>query len=167
MNNEKPLFIKASQASLILYTATLGLLTGCVGYVEGPPPEQAYGEPPSVVMEDDYVYYPEYEVYYSRTRREYVYPEGGRWVSRPAPRGVSVNVLVSSPSVAVGFHDSPAAHHAAVVRQYPRNWTPPAQAHDQRHDQKNPPNPPSPPKDTRHDDKDQHKDDRHDDHPQK
>lgn len=175
MNDQNPLSIKAGQARLILCTAIIGLLTGCVGYVEGPPPERVYVEPSVVVVQDDYVYYPEYEVYYSRTRREYVYPEGGLWVSRPAPRGISVNVLVSSPSVAVDFHDSPAAHHAAVIRQYPRNWAPPAQNHDQRHDQKSPP---SPPKDDRHDDKSQHKDDRHDgwndrndnrrdDHPQK
>jgi hypothetical protein len=164
MNNEKPLFIKAGQARLILCIAGLGLLTGCVGYVEGPGPERVYAEPSVVVVQDDYVYYPEYEVYYSRTRREYVYPEGGQWVSRPTPRGISVNVLVSSPSVAVDFHDSPAAHHAAVIRQYPRNWAPPAQNHDQRRDQKSPP---SPPKDNRHDDKhddrNDHKDNRHDD----
>jgi hypothetical protein len=23
------------------------------------------------------------------------------------------------------FHDSPANHHAAVVKQYPKNWAPP------------------------------------------
>jgi hypothetical protein len=35
-------------------------------------------------------------------------------------------VLLASPSVKMDFHDSPAQHHAAVVKQYPKNWSPPA-----------------------------------------
>ena len=31
-----------------------------------------------------------------------------------------------SPSVKMDFHDSPANHHAAVVKQYPKNWRRPA-----------------------------------------
>jgi hypothetical protein len=37
------------------------------------------------------------------------------------------------------FHDSPAQHHAAVVQQYPRNWSPPGPDHgrkDARNDDK-------------------------------
>jgi hypothetical protein len=52
--------------------------------------------------------------------------ESGAWVSQPAPRGVSVNVLLASPSVKMDFHDSPVQRHAAVVRKYPKNWTPPS-----------------------------------------
>jgi hypothetical protein len=78
-----------------------------------------------VVVQDDYVYYPAYQVYYSSSRHQYAYLEGRTWVSRPAPRGVSVDVLMVSPSVRMDFHDSPANHHAAVVKQYPKNWTPP------------------------------------------
>ena len=69
------------------------------------------------------MYYPNYGVYYSPIHG-YAYMEGGAWVSRPAPRGVSVDVLLASPSVRMNFHDSPANHHAAVARQYPRNWKP-------------------------------------------
>jgi hypothetical protein len=29
-----------------------------------------------------------------------------------------------SPSVKMDFHDSPANHHAEIVRQYPKNWKP-------------------------------------------
>ena len=76
------------------------------------------------VAQDDYVYYPKYECYYSVSRHQYAYREGNAWVSRPAPRGVSVNVLRTSPSVKMNFHDSPAQHHAAVVKQYPKNWKP-------------------------------------------
>jgi len=120
MNNKK-LFFKADKVGLVLCAALLGTLTGCVGYVDGPRAEVGT----TVVVQDDYVYYPGYEVYYSSSRHQYAYREGRAWVSRPAPRGVSVNVLLASPSVRMDFHDSPAQHHAAVVQQYPRNWAPP------------------------------------------
>ena len=64
-----------------------------MGYVDGPR-AGVYVAPPVVVVQDDYVYYPDYEVYYSSSRHQYAYLEGGAWVSRPAPRGVSVNVLL-------------------------------------------------------------------------
>jgi hypothetical protein len=37
--------------------------------------------------------------------------------------------------VRLDFHDSPSNHHAAVVRQYPKQWTPPGSGHgyQQRH----------------------------------
>ena len=97
----------------------LGTLTGCVAYVDRPPQGSVYMAPPVVVVEDDYIYYPDYEIYYSSSRHQYAYLEGRAWVSRPAPRGVSVNVLFASPSVRMDFHDSPEHHHAEVVRQYP------------------------------------------------
>ena len=78
-----------------------------------------------VLVDDDYVYYPGYEVYYSSRRHQYAYRDGNRWVSRPAPRGMSVEALRAAPSVKMNFHDSPAQHHAAVVKQYPKNWAPP------------------------------------------
>jgi hypothetical protein len=122
--NNKRLFFKADKAGFVLGAVLLVTLTGCVGYVEGPR-AGVYAEPQVLVAQDDYVYYPGYEVYYSSSRRQYAYPEGGVWVVRPAPRGVSVNVLLASPSVRMDFHDSPAQHHAAVVKQYPKNWAPP------------------------------------------
>lgn len=75
-----------------------------------------------VVYEDDYDYYPGYEVYYSRTRHEYVYRDGTQWVRRPQPRGVQLDVLLAAPSVRVDFRDSPERHHDSVIRTYPRNW---------------------------------------------
>ena len=108
--------------------ALLGTLTSCVAYVDRPAPGSLYVVPSNgdaaFIVEDDYVYYPSYECYYSVSRHQYAYREGNAWVSRPAPRGVSVNMLVASPSVRMNFHDSPAQHHAAVVRQYPKNWKP-------------------------------------------
>ena len=65
---------------------------------------------------------PQYECYYSVSRHQYAYREDNAWVSRPAPHGVSVNVLLASPSVKMDFHDTPARHHAVVAKQYPKNW---------------------------------------------
>ncbi len=121
----------AGQAGLVLGTVFIGALTGCIGYVEGPGPGRVYVQPPSVrvetgiVVQDDYVYYPGYQVYYSSNRRQYVYLEGRSWVSRPAPPRVSVDVLFASPSVRLDFHDAPSMHHAAIARQYPKHWAPP------------------------------------------
>jgi hypothetical protein len=123
MNNKK-LFFKTDKVGFVLCAALLGTLTGCVGYVDGPR-AGIYAEPSVAVVQDDYVYYPGYEVYYSSSRHQYAYREGNAWVSRSAPRGVSANVLMASPSVRMDFHDSPAQHHAAVVKQYPKNWSPP------------------------------------------
>jgi hypothetical protein len=126
--NHKRLFCKANTAGFVLGAAFLATLTGCIGYVEQPRGAYVYAAPPvvetTVVVEDDYVYYPNYEVYYSSSRHQYAYLEGGAWISRPAPHGVSVEVLLASPSVRMDFHDAPARHHAEIVRQYPRNWAP-------------------------------------------
>jgi hypothetical protein len=117
------------------YGTLLGALTGCVGYVDGPQQGRVYAPPPpayvesAVVVQDDYVYYPGYEVYYGGNTRQYYYRDGGSWVSRPSPPRVSADVLFASPSVRLGFHDAPAVHHAAIVQQYPRNWTPPGWSH--------------------------------------
>ena len=122
----------------------LATLTGCVGYVDGPR-GGAYVAP-AVVVVDDYVYYPDYEIYYSSSRRQYAYLEGGAWVSRPAPRGVSVDVLVASPSVRMDFHDSPANHHAEVIQKYPRQ----AAVRDEKQDRK------EKQKDEKRDERDEH-----------
>ena len=121
--NDKLLFLKANKVGFALAAAFLVTLTGCVGYVDGPRTGVEV-ESPAFAVQDDYVYYPQYECYYSVSRHQYAYREGNAWVARPAPRGVSVNVLMRSPSVKMDFHDSPANHHAAVVKQYPKNWKP-------------------------------------------
>jgi hypothetical protein len=126
--NKQKFFLPSGTAGLVLGAVLLGALTGCVAYVDRPAPGSVYVSPAyentTVVVVDDYVYYPSYECYYSVSRHQYAYREGNAWVSRPAPRGVSVNVLLASPSVRMNFHDSPAQHHAAVAKQYPKNWKP-------------------------------------------
>ena len=134
MNNKK-LFFKADKAGFVLGALLLVTLTGCVAYVDGPR-AGIQAEPYVFVAQDDYIYYPGYDVYYSSHRRQYAYLEGGAWVSRPAPPGVSVNVLLASPSVRMDFHDSPAFHHAAVVQKYPRNWAPPGSNQGQKENRK-------------------------------
>ncbi|MDB6015681.1 MAG: hypothetical protein JWR19_170 [Pedosphaera sp.] len=126
---------KHSKIGFVFGAALLSALTGCVGYVDGPRHSGVYVQPPAVyvqndvVVQDDYVYYPGYQVYYSGSRRQYVYLEGSAWVSRPTPPRVSVDVLFASPSVRMDFHDAPSAHHATMVRTYPRNWAPPGWNH--------------------------------------
>ena len=60
------------------------------------------------IEQDDYVYYPDYQMYYGSRSHRWYDREGSSWVARPEPREVSVDVLRSSPSVRMDFHDSPA-----------------------------------------------------------
>ncbi len=113
-----------------------GTLAGCIGYVDRPGPAAVYVAPvavePVIVVQDEYVYYPSYGMYYNSYRHQYVHQERGSWVSRPSPRGVSVEVLHASPSVRMDFHDSPGPHHAAVVQKYPKKWAPPGNEHGRK-----------------------------------
>jgi len=137
----KEFFFKLGRVSLTSGVVVLGTLTGCVGYVDRGQPQNVYYTPaPSasvVVVEDDYVYYPDYQIYYSSHRHQYAYRDGGAWVARPAPVGVSVDVLFASPSVQMNFHDAPARHHDAVVRQYPKGWSAGHSNKEQKEDRKN------------------------------
>jgi hypothetical protein len=136
----KRFFRPADKTGLVIGAALLAALTGCL--VDGPNQRSGYRDSPAVrgeatvVIQDDYDYYPAYETYYSRNRHEYVYREGNSWVRRPEPRGVAVNVLLAAPAVRVNFRDSPEQHHADVVRSYPRNWTPPGKKPDNKGDHK-------------------------------
>jgi hypothetical protein len=127
MNDNKS-FCKPGLVRLALAAALLVTLTGCVGYVNG-----SGGGDYAFAAQDDYVYYPQYECYYSVSRHQYAYRQGNAWVARSAPQGVSVNVLLTSPSVKMNFHDSPANHHATVVKQYPKNWKPSAAKQGNNH----------------------------------
>ena len=120
---------KWSSIGFMVGATLLGALTGCVSHGHGPryareyaPPPPVYVEREVVVLQDDYVYYPRYQVYYSSNRRQYLYQDGRSWVSRPAPPRVPVDALYASPSVRLDFHDHPSIHHATVVKQYPKKW---------------------------------------------
>jgi len=140
----------------VAVVALLTLLTGCVGYVEGPRARAVVDQPVvgvTVGVPDEYIYYPGYDVYYNSSRREYAYMDGGRWVNRPQPYGISENVLLASPSVRMNFHDSPANHHAAVRQSYPRNWKPAGDQREQYHGQNLKPKDGKPGRDDRRDGK--------------
>lgn len=138
----------------------LGALTGCMSddtYSRRGDRGRHLGQTQAtVVYMDDYDYYPGYEVYYSRNRREYVYRDGSNWVRRPEPRGISVDVLLAAPSVRVDFRDSPERHHSTVVKSYPRNWQKPAPRRDDQRGRRDD-------KDARKDDDRKDKKDRKDD----
>jgi hypothetical protein len=138
MNKEKFL-ANSGKAAIVLNAVLLLTLTGCgreaadpslgvqaqsPAVVETPAPAVVQIQSPAADVQDDYVYYPSYGVYYNSSRHQYASLEGGAWVSEPAPRGVAVRELQASPSVKMDFHDAPANHHAATVRQYPKNWKP-------------------------------------------
>lgn len=136
-----PLILRpAAIAGLTLCAMVLPFLSGCTS---GPEHRHARVRSPSVhvqtevIVADDYVYYPAHEVYYSRNRQRYVYRDGRNWVTRSAPPRVAIDVLFASPSVRVDFHDSPARHHAKVIKTYPRSWRPAGDKHDNRSDGRN------------------------------
>jgi hypothetical protein len=121
----KQVFFMAGPAGFVCGAVLLATLTGCAGYVDGPRAGVYVASPVvEVAAPADYIYYPGYDVYYNSNLHLYAYMDGGTWVSRPEPRGVSIDVLLASPSVRMDFHDSPANHHAEMARQYPKNWTP-------------------------------------------
>jgi hypothetical protein len=152
MNNKK-YFLKTNKAGFVLSTALLVALAECAGSAYGQgvgiiirPPVVVIAPPavvvapvvvaPPLVIQDNYVYYPSYGIYYNTGRHQYAYMEGGAWVNAPAPSGVSVDVLLASPSVNMDFHDSPANHHDAMVRMYPKNWKPDRAHQDQKENRK-------------------------------
>ena len=111
-------------AGVIAGTCLLTALTGCMTAGSGPsshlparPPVSA-----SLMIDDDYDYYPRYEIYYSRRRNEYVYRDANAWVRRSDLRGITLAMLDSGPVVRMDFHDSPEFHHGSIVQSFPRNW---------------------------------------------
>lgn len=115
---------------VLLGLFVLGLLAGC----SGAPRWGAWSKRPSPAQiqavlgrQESYVYIPAYEVYYNGAAARYVFWDGGDWVStREPPYEVSLEELLTAPSVVMDFQDHPARHHAAVVRRYPRDWQRPA-----------------------------------------
>jgi len=140
--NGKKLFFKTNKIGFVLGAVLLAALTEGVCYADGvrvgiivTPPVVVVAAPavaPAVVIQDDYVYYPSYGIYYNSHLRQYAYLENGVWIMQPAPQGVSVEVLLASPSVRMDFHDSPEKHHAEMLQKYPKNWRPSGANQDHR-----------------------------------
>ena len=133
MINQKH-FLKANQVGFVLGAVLMAALSQGVGNADA----QNAGirvAPPVVVVPiaipDDYVYYPNYGIYYNSHRHQYLHLKDDVWVTQPVPEGISVQVLLASPSVNMEFHDSPEKHHAEMLKRYPRDWKP-AAAHQER-----------------------------------
>jgi hypothetical protein len=110
----------ALPVGLLIASGISLVLAGC--YTETQTGYRSHEQVAVVAYQDDYVYYPGYEVYYSNTRHQYVYQDGRSWVTRAeAPRGFA-QARASAASVQVDFHDTPERHHAEVVKSYPKNW---------------------------------------------
>lgn len=121
-NQELRLMKLPMNISMIAGAALVSVLTGCMDYADGP--QRSYIQSGRVYhraprMTDNYVYYPDHQIYYSSQRRHYVYQDGNTWVTRSSPR-ISSQLLMTSPTVQLDFRDSPQAHHATVVRRYPK-----------------------------------------------
>jgi hypothetical protein len=134
------IFRTADLEGLLVCAAIFASMTGCTGggsnssHVQpATQPMQAHA---TAEIQDDYDYFPGREVYYSRNRKEYVYLDGYAWVRRLEPRGVSVAVLLGSPSVRLDFHDSPSHHHREVIQMYPRDWVRPEEQADDGNDRR-------------------------------
>ena len=115
-------FVKTKRAVIVLGSALVVAFTMGAGSVKG---QSVVIQTAPAVVQDDYVYYPHYGVYYNHSRHQYYYMKNNAWVVAPAPEGVTADVLLASPSVHMDFHDSPARHHADMLKRYPRNWAPP------------------------------------------
>jgi hypothetical protein len=139
---KKKHFIKTKKAGFLLGVVLLAALTentvhaGGVSIGIDVTPPVVVVAPPVVVVQDDYVYYPDYGVYYNSGRHQYYYLSGDTWVWAPAPEGVTVDVLLASPSVHMDWHDSPANHHKEMLEKYPKNWKPADVRQDVHQDQK-------------------------------
>jgi hypothetical protein len=133
MNKQKAL-LKNNKIGLILVALLLTLngRTALAGGLNVGVSITPVAVAPVVVIPDNYVYYPNYGVYYNSSRHQYAYMKNQSWVSEQSPQGVSLETLRASPSVKMDFHDAPANHHAAMMQKYPKNWAPPAAHHDQK-----------------------------------
>ena len=125
----KPTLVQSAKyLGLVLSAALLPTMIGCMpgsGRASVAVHSSSGYSSTNVMLSDDYMYYPDYEVYYSNVRHQYIYRDGRNWLTRPTPPRVDIGVLLASPSVRLDFQVSPEQHHSTVVKSYPRNWRPP------------------------------------------
>jgi hypothetical protein len=135
--NNKKHFIKTNRAGFVWGAVLLAALAGGASYADAQPVLITVSPPvvvaPAVVSEN-YVYYPNYGIYYNSHRHQYLYLKGDVWMTQPAPEGVTAEVLMASPSVDMDFHDSPERHHAEMLKKYPRDWKPSNMHQDHKED---------------------------------
>lgn len=106
---------KIGAVGFVLGVACLGTLTGCTNDGDRASLWHPFAARPKVPIQDAYVYYPDHDVYYNGTRRNYMYVENGGWVTDLTPPSrVSVEVLRASPAVKLKPNDFPEHHHAVM-----------------------------------------------------
>ena len=136
--NAKKILLKAGSGTFATAAVIAGLLSGNVNVAQADDVRVAANitvAPNTFDAQDDYVYYPAQNVYYSKHHHRYAYIKNNAWVTAPTPPSISVEALQATPSVNLDFHDSPAVHHADIVKKYPKDWKPARQddRHDDRH----------------------------------
>lgn len=116
------------------FTLTCGLgviaLTGLSGCVTNGNPLTGLSGLPEIfdnqvyrdraVVENEYLYYPEYDLYYDRDQREFLSVENDRWVTRNRPRNVSPDRVFTSRAVNLDGY-TPQQHRDAYQQNRYRN----------------------------------------------
>ena len=137
--NDNQQFVKTNQSRFVFGAVLLAALTGGAGAAYAQNIVVSLPVPVVVVapgVQDNYVYYPNYGTYYNRRSHQYYFLRGDVWVTQPAPEGVTADVLLASPSVNMDFHDSPARHHADMLKRYPHDWKRDAAHQDRKDDRR-------------------------------
>jgi hypothetical protein len=120
--NTPPHSLRCSLLGTLLFSAGLVFtLAGCSTYDEHGYSAR-YPQPVEVASAETYLYYPDYELYYSPARRQYVFYDGRGWIAHREPPRALIRTLRRAPSVQIYLHESPKFHHREVARDYPRNW---------------------------------------------
>ncbi len=104
-------------ASLLL------LLTGCVVKRGHEYPGGLAAFAPRMGSAANYTYHPRYEAYYHHPTKEFVYPNGEKWETRPTVPGASVDAVRSTSGVPFHFPDHPSKHHWQVRLAFPPGWS--------------------------------------------
>lgn len=98
-------------------------LAGCAGS----PSAMSLAVQPSVAQMQafrgvwpEFVYYPDYEVYYSRNYELYVFRLNSGWMTQSWPPDLPAGTLERARAVPMEYHFSdPFSHHQDIARQYP------------------------------------------------
>jgi hypothetical protein len=69
------------------------------------------------VVQNEYLYYPEYDLYYNRNSQQFLSVENNRWVTRNHPRNVSAERVFASRSVRIDGYSTPEQHRNAYYEQ--------------------------------------------------
>lgn len=108
-------------------------VSGCVTNEDAAGGVAVFGNPgyqTRTVVQNDYFYFPDYDIYYNRASGEFLSVENGRWTSRNRPLNVPVNRLLASRAVSVNTYISPQHHREVYLRRNVRQgrWQPASNA---------------------------------------